>query len=461
MIAKQCYLDDIFLITKRTTLSTSLNQNVTIAQAFWKSFNQQLKEKHLTQGKTFVKYALTIREESSLYYACGVVSKGTYPIGFTLFKIPRGTYLQFIHKGTQQSISDTIRDIFETYLPLHGIKRQPQSIQYYERYTNEFSFQSENSIIEIYVPIQQTPSVQFPLIPAKSLLQGSGYKQGRYPKFSWFGMDYNMNLYKGCCHGCIYCDSRSSCYQVTHFDMVRGKENELTILENELRRKRRKGTIGIGAMSDTYNPFEIKQEITRSALKLIASYGYGVGIDTKSTLILRDIDILATIAKQYPSLIKITITCTDDKLSNIIEPYAPASSERFAMLDAFHAKGIFAGILMMPILPFINDTEENIRGIVKLAYQHHAKFIYPSFGVTLRDNQRDYFYYELERHFPEKMRLYEQHYHNTYACDSLNAKRLYQIFKEECQKYGILYRMSDIIHAYKDVVPNEQLTLAL
>lgn len=458
MNAEQCYIDDIFLLMQRIELSTSLERNEELSLMFWKTFNQQLKEKHLTQGKTFLKYAVTFREQQHLYYGCGVIPKGTYPIGFTLYHIPRGHYLKFIHKGSHKTIKDTIRSIFEDYIPTHDVSRLSDSIQYYERYDEQFHFDREDSIVEIYVPIQYQEESKFPCIPAKSLIQGGGFIQNGYAKFSWFGMDYNMNLYKGCCHGCIYCDSRSSCYQVEYFDVVRGKENEIVLLEQELRRKRRKGTIGIGAMSDTYNPFEKTQCITRQALELIKRYGYGIGIDTKSTLILRDIDLIAQIAKQYPSIIKITITCADDETSKIIEPYAPVSSERFALFDAFHNQGIFAGILLMPILPFINDTEENIRKIVQLAYKHHAKFIYPAFGVTLRDNQRDYFYYQLDRYFPGKRQLYEQRYHNTYSCDSIHAARLYKIFKKECVKYGILYRMSDIIHAYKKVVPNEQMS---
>mgnify|MGYP001120413779 FL=1 len=158
-------------------------------------------------------------------------------------------------------------------------------------------------------------------------------------------------------------------------------------------------------MSDTYNPFEKQQEITRGALQLIDRYGYGVGIDTKSTLVLRDLDLLARIASHNPVIIKLTITCADDALGKMIEPYAPSSSERFLALEELHRAGIYAGILMMPILPFINDTPENITGIVELAAKHHAKFIYPAFGMTLRDNQRDYYYYQLDHYFPGKRRL--------------------------------------------------------
>ena len=159
--------------------------------------------------------------------------------------------------------------------------------------------------------------------------------------------------------------------------------------------------------------------------------------------------MLARIASHNPVIIKLTITCADDALGKMIEPYAPSSSERFLALEELHRAGIYAGILMMPILPFINDTPENITGIVELAAKHHAKFIYPAFGMTLRDNQRDYYYYQLDHYFPGKRRLYEQRYHNVYSCDSPHAAKLYKLFQTECRKYGIRYRMNDIIRGYK------------
>ena len=156
----------------------------------------------------------------------------------------------------------------------------------------------------------------------------------------WYGIDYNMNLYRGCTHGCIYCDSRSNCYHIENFDLVRGKENALNILEQELVKKRVKGVIGIGAMSDTYNPQEIKYEQTRNALKLILKYGYGVSIDTKSDLILRDMDLLKEINKQNNVIIKFTITTPNDDLSKVIEPNVCVSSKRFKAIKELTNNGI-------------------------------------------------------------------------------------------------------------------------
>lgn len=276
----------------------------------------------------------------------------------------------------------------------------------------------------------------------------------------WFGIDYNMNLYKGCSHGCIYCDSRSQCYHVDDFDRVRSKENALQILETELMRKRNKGVIGIGAMSDTYNPYEAKYKITRKALKLIEKYDFGVSIDTKSDLILRDIDILKKINKKNNVIIKLTITTPHDDLSKIIEPNVCQSAKRFAAIKQLSDHGLFVGILMMPVLPFISDKEEDIIDFVKCAHQSGAKFIYTYLGVTLRENQRTYYYQKLDQNFKGLKKKYEQFYGMKYQCFVPEHKRLFEIFKKECQKYNILYDMNDIIKAYKkERKSNEQLSL--
>lgn len=276
----------------------------------------------------------------------------------------------------------------------------------------------------------------------------------------WYGIDYNMNLYRGCSHRCIYCDSRSNCYHIDNFDIVRGKENALYVLEQELYKKRKKGVIGIGSMSDTYNPLEKEYEQTRGALKLISKYGFGVSIDTKSDLILRDIDLLKEINSNNNVIVKFTITTPYDELSKIIEPNVCASSERLQAIKKLSDSGIFVGIMMNPVLPFITDNEEDIKELVKLAYENGAKFIHTYMGMTLRENQRDYYFDKLDEHFIGLKEKYIKYYGDRYNCVVLNAKRLYKIFIDECNKYGILYNMNDIIKAYKkDVKSNKQLTL--
>lgn len=268
-----------------------------------------------------------------------------------------------------------------------------------------------------------------------------------------------MNLYRGCCHGCIYCDSRSDCYRVNDFDTVRVKENAISILEKELISKRKKGIVGVGSMSDTYNPFERKLEVTRSALKLIDKYGYGVCITTKSDLILRDIDILKSINEKNPVIVNITITNSDDDMSSIIEPNVCVSSKRFEAIKRISNEGILVGVLMNPILPFINDTEDNIKNMVRLSYESGAKFIYTYMGVTLRDNQRLYYYNKLDQYFPMVKEKYIKNYGNSYNCISKKANNLYKIFIEECNKYGIVYKMKDIVNLYINKEKSEQISL--
>ena len=271
----------------------------------------------------------------------------------------------------------------------------------------------------------------------------------------WYGVDYNMNLYRGCSHGCIYCDSRSDCYHIENFDIVKGKENMLQILENELSKKRLKGVVGIGAMSDTYNPMEIKYQQTRGALQLISKYGFGVSIDTKSDLILRDIDLLKEINSKNNVIIKFTITTPDDNLSKIIEPNVCVSSKRLEAIKILNENGIFTGIMMNPVLPFITDKEGDIKKLVELASRSGAKFIHTYMGMTLRESQRAYYFEKLDEKFPGVKEKYIKNYGDRYNCLAPNYKHLYKVFTDECDRYGILYKMNDIIRTYKKESTND------
>lgn len=281
-------------------------------------------------------------------------------------------------------------------------------------------------------------------IPCKTILQKNKTSE-------WFGNDYNMNLYRGCCHECIYCDSRSECYHVDNFDTVRAKENALVILRDELRRKIRKGIIGTGAMSDPYNPFEQTELLTRHALELISAYEFGITVITKSPLIARDIDVYCEIAELSPVLCKMTVTTADDELCRLIEPNVAPSSERFNALAKMSESGLFTGITLMPVLPFLEDSEDNILKIVRTAHQCGVRCIYPFFGVTLRTNQREHFLNELDKKFPDsKLRArYIRRFGNRYECVSPNAKKLWSVFTSECDRFGILYNMKSIISAYQ------------
>lgn len=292
-------------------------------------------------------------------------------------------------------------------------------------------------------------------IPAKTIVTKT-----KAPSM-WFGIDYNMNIYKGCCHGCIYCDSRSDCYQIDDFDRVRIKENALQIIRDDLRRKTRSGVVGTGAMSDPYNPLEQKHLLTRHALELCDAFEFGAAIATKSTLLERDIDVLQGIAEHSPVLLKVTITTADDSLAEKIEPHVSLPGRRFQMIEALSKSGLYTGILLMPVLPFLEDNTVNIGEIIRRAEASGARFIYPAFGMTLRGNQRAWYYHKLESLFPGQnlAEKYRKQYGNYYECRSPRAKKLWEYFSEECNKRKILYRMDDIIRGYKRAYQTEQLRL--
>lgn len=279
-------------------------------------------------------------------------------------------------------------------------------------------------------------------LPAKHLLH-------RSRDTWWFGTDHTMNIYRGCCHGCLYCDSRSACYQNPDFDTVKAKADALRILRDDLARKVRPAFIATGAMSDPYNPFEASLQLTRHALELIDAYQCGAAIATKSDLIVRDGDILDSIARHSPVICKLTITTTDDALAARLEPGAPSPSRRLAALRELADRGLFAGVLLMPVLPFLEDTEENVLEVVERAAEAGASFVYPALGVTMREGQREYFLQGLEDAFPgQGLRArYLRRYGDRYWCASPRARRLWEVFSHRCGQLGMRYRMEQIVSA--------------
>jgi len=253
---------------------------------------------------------------------------------------------------------------------------------------------------------------------------------------TWFGLKYNMNLYRGCQHQCIYCDSRSECYQIENFSDVLVKVNAIELLRDELARKRVKGTIGTGSMNDPYMPLEAKRNLTSRALQAIAEYSFPVHIITKSNLVLKDLDTLREIRRVYAA-VSFTITTTDDDLGRKLEPGAPRVSERLAAMRVLAENGILTGVILMPVLPFIEDNIENIRAIVTRAHENGATYIIPSFGMSLRDRQRDYYYHKLDNLFPGMKEKYEKHFGNQYRCPAVDTPRLENVFRELCDHYEL------------------------
>lgn len=272
-----------------------------------------------------------------------------------------------------------------------------------------------------------------------------------------------MNLYRGCTHGCIYCDSRSKCYQINHdFEDIEIKENAVQMLEDTLKRKRQKGMIGTGAMTDPYMNIPETLATTRGALEVIEKNGFGLAIQTKSSLILRDLDILKRINDQTKCVVQMTLTTYDEALCKIIEPNVSSTKERFEALKVFRDHGIPTVVWLSPFLPFINDTQENLKGL--LDYCIEAKvhgILYFGMGLTLREGNREYFYQHLDRHFPGMKEKYIRTFGNAYVCGSPNEKRLTALFKEMCKAHGILQGQKAVfsyLHTFEEKNVPMQLT---
>jgi DNA repair photolyase len=252
----------------------------------------------------------------------------------------------------------------------------------------------------------------------------------------WFGLDFGMNLYRGCQHQCIYCDSRSECYGIDDFANILVKANAIELLREELSRKRRKGTIGTGAMNDPYMPVEAEVRQTGRALELIDEFGFQVHIMTKSDLVLRDLELLKSINRSFAA-VSFTITTTDDSLAAGLEPGAPLPSARLRAMETLSMQGILTGVVMMPILPFIEDTADNVTDIVNQSARHRARYIIPALGMTMRDRQRTWFYDKLDELFPGLRQKYEQRYGDRYECPVPNARRLEHLFNRLCAERKI------------------------
>lgn len=255
-----------------------------------------------------------------------------------------------------------------------------------------------------------------------------------------------MNLYRGCVHGCIYCDTRSDCYQFRHpFEDIEVKENAPALLEDALRRKRRPCMISTGAMCDPYMPCEEELGLTRRCLELIEQYGFGVSVQTKSARILRDIDLFDRINRKTKAVAEMTLTTANEELCRLIEPNVSTTRERYLALKAFQARGIPTVVWLCPILPFLNDTEENLRGILDYCFDAGVRgVICFGFGVTLRSGDREYFYRQLDRHFPGLSDRYRTKFGNAYECASDNSEALWRVFDAECEKHGVMYHADEI-----------------
>ncbi len=273
-----------------------------------------------------------------------------------------------------------------------------------------------------------------------------------------------MNLYRGCSHGCIYCDSRSKCYHIEHaFEDIEVKENAIDLLEYALKHKRKKCMIGTGAMTDPYIPLELEIGNVRKALRLIYEYGFGVTLLTKSDRILRDLDLLQKINETTKCVVQMTLTTYDEALCRKIEPNVCTTQERFAVLKRLRDLDIPTVVWLTPILPFINDTQENLLGILEMCRKAKVYgIICYGMGLTLREGNREYFYQQLDRLFPKMKERYVHTYGNRYEIESPNNAHLMKIFHQQCAEYGIVHDNEQIfqyLYTFEEKNAGKQLDL--
>lgn len=273
-----------------------------------------------------------------------------------------------------------------------------------------------------------------------------------------------MNVYRGCTHGCIYCDSRSKCYQMDHiFEDVEVKVNAPQLLESALRKKRAPCMISTGSMCDPYLPIESTRQITRQCLEIIDRYGFGAALLTKSNLVLRDLELLKSINEKTKCVVSMTLTTYDEELCRILEPNVATTRERFEVLCALRDAGIPTVVWLCPILPFINDTVENLRGILDYCVEAKVQGVLTfAMGLTLREGNCEYFYAQLDKHFPGIKERYIAQFGTSYECSSPNSARLMAQLCETCSRAGIMHNPHQIFHflsKFEDKQSGQQLSL--
>ena len=286
-------------------------------------------------------------------------------------------------------------------------------------------------------------------VDAKGILTGSGGRVG-------------MNVYRGCTHGCVYCDSRSACYRFTHpFEDVEVKQNAPELLELALKSRRKKCMIGTGSMSDPYMHCEEELGLTRRCLEVILTHGFGAAIQTKSDRILRDIDLLDEINRSAKCVVQMTLTTWDSGLCRILEPHVCDTRRRVEVLQILRDRGIPTVVWMTPILPWINDTGENVAAILDACAGAGVKGVIDfGMGMTLRQGDREYYYAALDRHFPGLKQRYIQRYGNAYELPSPNAKALSALFHEICERHGML-STPEACFRYMNELPERNVQLSL
>jgi len=235
------------------------------------------------------------------------------------------------------------------------------------------------------------------------------------------------------------------------FEDIEVKENAIDLLEYALAHKRKKCMIGTGSMTDPYIPLEMELGNVRKALELIYEHGFGFTVITKSDRILRDFDLLQKINEKTKCVVQMTLTTCDEELCKKIEPNVCTTRERFEVLKKLRDAGIPAVVWMTPILPFINDTEDNISDILDMCIEAKVYgVICFGMGLTLREGNREYFYEQLDRLFPRLKEKYIRTYGNRYEIESPHSEPLMRLFRQRCAENGILHNNDQIFNYLYD-----------
>lgn len=269
-----------------------------------------------------------------------------------------------------------------------------------------------------------------------------------------------FNLYRGCTHGCIYCDSRSACYRIDHaFEDVAVKRNAPELLDAALRARKKPCMLATGSMCDPYLPREKELRLTRRCLEILLNRGFGVSVLTKSDLILRDLPLLQEINRQTKAVAQMTLTTWDETLCRIIEPNVCTTRRRVDALRALAGAGVPTAVWLCPLLPWLNDSEENLRQILDACFDAGVRaIVHFGMGLTLREGDREYFYRRLDEHFPGLKEKYIRRYGNAYEIPCENAAALEEIFHTECERHGVMHRQDEIFARLHEL-PSRQTTL--
>ena len=219
---------------------------------------------------------------------------------------------------------------------------------------------------------------------------------------SWFWCRYTINPYSGCEHACVYCDARSEKYYL-HPDLdnvVYVKTNVKQMLDKRLKNARTllPDVVGLGGVCDAYQPAEAEYKNARNILEVLYKYKYPVFMVTKSTMVMRDLDLYSKMAEEYYSTITFTITSFDEEIVNFLEPHASPSKERIEALKDIKEKHpkIQTGVCFMPIVPYFEDSDENLEDVISQTKKANCDFILFAPGMSLRDSQAQFFIRKLK-----------------------------------------------------------------